>query len=184
MQNTQIMLFSLEAINGLEEVGMGKYDNTKDTLLSYEKVGLTQLEDAISLFLDDRYLSAITLAGASAEIFKNIKEKVRGEKSIEDETWEAIEEARKHTNLKVAVNPETGDEYTKSGQNGAFNFWNKTRNKLKHYDPKKDGTALEINLVDESYDWLQRAIASASSIGLEPKNLFEFQNNTIQRFHM
>jgi len=46
-----------------------------------------------SSFKNDPF-SAITLAGAAAEIFKNIKEKVHGEKSIEDEAWEAIEEAR------------------------------------------------------------------------------------------
>jgi len=159
---------------------MGKYDDSSDVKISFEYVGLTQLQDAIALFLDDKYLSAITLAGAADGIFSDLR-KSRGEMNLAEQTWESVERHREKANYKVAVNPLTGEEYTKSE---AFNFWNSTRNKLKHHSSKKDGAFLEINLVDESYDWLLRVIASAEAIGLEPQNLNEFRNNTIPRFHM
>ena len=159
---------------------MGKYDDTEADAMSYDFVGLTQLEDSIALFLEGKYLSSITLAGAADVIFSDLRKR-QGSKNQIEETWDSIVRHREKVDYKVAVNPETGEEYTKKE---AIAFWNRTRNSLKHHDKKTDGDALVVNLVDESYDWLLRAISSAEIIGLEPDNLNEFRNNTFPRFHM
>lgn len=159
---------------------MGKYDDSLEENISLEDVGITQLEDAITLFLEEKHLSSITLAGTADGIFSDLI-KTQGKKNLAEETWAAVEKNRERSNYKVPINPLTGEEYSKSE---AFQFWNGTRNKLKHHSSKKDGAFPNINLVDDSYEWLLRTIASANAIGLEPKNLFDFQNNTIPRFHM
>src|SRR3546814_14517487 len=64
--------------------------------LEKAKVALTQLEDAIDLFLNGRRLSSIVLAAAADGILSGIL-KQKGEKSAAEETWEDIEQARERT---------------------------------------------------------------------------------------
>lgn len=132
--------------------------------LKKSDIALTQLEDAIEIFLVEKRLSAITLAAASDGIFSGLL-KQEGEKSAAEDTWEGIEQAREITGLSIA-----GDLTKKD----AFNEWNWFHNRLKHHD-ERDDAWLEINICDSACYAIQRALADAKRLGLEPRNRFQFE---------
>lgn len=127
-------------------------------------VALTQLEDAIDLFLSGKRLSSITLAAAADGVFSGLL-KQKGGKSSAEETWESIEQARERTGLNIA-----GDRTRKD----AFNEWNWHQNRLKHHDDRDDEW-LEINVFDHAYYAIKRALADSEKLGLEPNNRFLFE---------
>ncbi len=127
-------------------------------------VALTQLEDAIDLFLNEKRLSSITLAAAADGVFAGLLRQ-KEEKPAADETWDNIEQARENTGLDIA-----GDRSKKD----AFNEWNWHQNRLKHHD-KRDDEWLEINVFDHAYYAVKRALADAEKLGLKPKNHFQFE---------
>lgn len=132
--------------------------------LGKAEVALTQLEDAIDLFLNGKRLSSITLAAAADGIFSGLLKQM-GEKSAAEETWSSIEEARESTGLNIA-----GDRIRKD----AFNEWNWYQNRLKHHD-QRDEEWIEINIFDHAYYAIKRALADAEKLGLAPRNHFSFE---------
>lgn len=128
------------------------------------KVALTQLEDAIDLFLNGKRLSSITLAAAADGVFAGLI-KQKGEKSAAEETWNRIEKAREDTGLNIA-----GDRTRKD----AFNEWNWHQNRLKHHD-QRDDDWIEMNVFDHAYYAIKRALADAEKLGLVPENQFLFE---------
>lgn len=137
--------------------------------VSKADVALTQLEDSIDLFLNKKRISSITLAAAADGVFSGLL-KQKGEKSAAEEAWESIEQVRESTGFEVA-----GDRTRKD----AFNEWNWHHNRLKHHD-SQDDEWLEINIFDHAYYAIQRALADAKKLGLEPKNLFPFEKWMIE----
>lgn len=132
-------------------------------IISKADVALTQLEDAIELFITGKQLSSITLAAAADGIFSGLLSQ-NGEKTAAEETWESIEQARKNTELNIA-----GDRTSKD----AFNEWNWHQNRLKHHD-KRDDKFLTINVFDHAYYAIKRALADADKLGLNPRNRCHF----------
>ncbi len=122
-------------------------------------IALTQLEDAIDLFLTNKRLSSITLAAAADGIFSGIL-KSQNRKSSAEETWTSIEEARTATGKNIA-----GDRTAQD----AFNEWNFFQNRLKHHD-LNDDKQLEINIFDHAYYAIKRTIADAGKLGYSAKN--------------
>ena len=51
---------------------MSKYSFEQDLTLTKQDIARLQLEDAIDLFLARKWISAVTLAGAAAEVFKDL----------------------------------------------------------------------------------------------------------------
>ena len=132
--------------------------------ISKADVAVTQLEDAIDLFLMGKRLSSITLAAAADGIFSGLL-KQKGEKTAAEDTWESIEEARTNTGIDIA-----GDRTKKD----AFNEWNWHQNRLKHHD-SSDEEHLEINIFDHAYYAIKRALADSERLGLEARNRFPFE---------
>ena len=141
-------------------------------VIQKSSVALTQLEDAIELFLTGRRLSAITLAAAADGIFSGLLLQ-KGIKPAAQETWDGIEAVRRETGLRVA-----GDRTEKD----AFNEWNWHRNRLKHHD-EKDEEDLEINVFDQAYYAIQRAIADAEKLGLDPCNRIRYESWVIENVY-
>ncbi len=137
--------------------------------ISKADLALTQLEDAIDLFLSGKRLSSITLAAAADGVFQGLI-KQKGKKTAAQETWESIEQARESTGLEIA-----GDRTEKD----AFNEWNWFQNRLKHHDDRDD-ERLEINVFDHSYYAIQRTLADADKLGLEPQNRLPFEKWMIE----
>ena len=133
-------------------------------ILGKAEVALTQLEDAIDLFLNGKWLSSITLAAAADGILAGLL-KQKGEQSAAEETWENIEKARESTGLDIA-----GDRTKKD----AFNEWNWHQNRLKHHD-EGDEDPLEINTFDHAYYAIKRALVDSKKLRIEPNNRFEFE---------
>ncbi|MDO9417094.1 hypothetical protein [Pararhizobium sp.] len=150
---------------------MGKFTDDPVRLIAKSDVALLQFEDAIRLFLERRYISAITLAGAADAIFCGIIEESGG-KAPADMAWAEIEQLR---SLGIRMAGTT----TKKE---AFKEWNATRNRLKHHDKEKDEPILEIFEIDQSYMWIERARHSAKILELEPANLFDLENRVIPWF--
>jgi hypothetical protein len=135
------------------------------TIISKADVALTQLEDAIDLFIIGKRLSSITLAAAADGIFSGLLGQ-NGEKTAAEDTWEGIELARKKTGLNIA-----GDRTSKD----AFNEWNWHQNRLKHHD-KRDDESLTINVFDHAYYSIKRALADANKLSLNPRNRCHFDS--------
>lgn len=126
-------------------------------------IAITQLEDAIDLFLGGNRLSATTLAAAADGILSGLL-KQKGDKSAAEKAWDDIEEARRLTGLNIA-----GDRTEKD----AFNEWNYFQNRLKHHDIRDD-EYLEINVFDHAYYAIQRAAADLKLLDRTPRNKFMF----------
>ncbi|QYZ67009.1 MAG: hypothetical protein OI74_09205 [Gammaproteobacteria bacterium (ex Lamellibrachia satsuma)] len=145
----------------------------KNVVLSKIEIALTQLEDAIELFITGKRLSVITLAGAADGIFAGLL-KQRGDKNAAEDTWKYIEEMRANTGMAYA-----GDRTKKE----AFNEWNEHRNRLKHHD-NRDEETLEFSAFDQAYYAIQRANADAEKLGVEAKNRQEYENWLIETIYM
>lgn len=137
----------------------------EDTVrLQKSLAAITQLEDAIELFLAGNRLSSITLAAAADGILSGLL-KQRGLTSAAENTWSHIEEVRKTTGLEFA-----GDRTKKD----AFNEWNWHQNRLKHHD-ERDDEFIDINIFDHAYYAINRALADADLLNLEVCNRPAFE---------
>lgn len=146
----------------------------EDTIrISKADVALTQLEDAIDLFISGKRISSITLAAAADGIFSGLINQ-DGKKNAAEETWDSIEQAGKRTGIDIA-----GDRNKKD----AFNEWNWHQNRLKHHD-KRDDVWLEINSFDHACYAIKRALANAANLGLNPRNQFQFNKWMIENVFM
>lgn len=136
-----------------------------DTRISKEEIAQTQLVEAIDSFLAGKFLCAITLAGASEEIFARLVNQ-RGEISVVEESFKAIQAIREKTGLSVMSG---------KPKNEIFNEWNSARNSLKHHG-KTDDEVVTINLFDEAYWMIKRALANADKIETRIRNKLDFEN--------
>ena len=152
---------------------MGKFTHDPPLLISKRNIGIYQLEDAIRLFLDKRYLSAITLAGAADAIFCGLIEESGG-KAPANIMWSEIEF---HRSRGIPL----GGKITKKE---AFKQWNDTRNSLKHHDKGRDSEFLELFEIDEAYIGIERARHSAKILDIEPDNICDFDNLVIPWFFL
>ena len=152
---------------------MPSLDYEESIFISKAQIAMTQLEDAIDLFIKGNRISSITLAGAADGVLSGLL-KQNGLLSPAEETWASIEETRRSTGLPFA-----GDRSKKD----AFNEWNSTRNKLKHHDDR-DEEQIEVNVFDEAYYAIQRANADAEKLGLEARNRQAYENWLIENVFM
>ena len=70
-----------------------------DTEISKSEIACEQLTEAITLFLQQKFLCAVTLAGAAEGIFAGVLN-AHGEKAIVERSVEAIEKLREATGLE------------------------------------------------------------------------------------
>lgn len=152
---------------------MGKYSEEAESEISKATLAKMQLEDAIDLFLADKRVSAITLAGAADSIFTGLL-KQQDDEPVAKEVWRNIVEVRERTGLAYA-----GDRTEKD----AFNEWNNSRNRLKHHDGE-EGDTLILNVFDEAYLSIQRANSDGDKLGVVAKNRQEYEAWLIENIYM
>ena len=145
---------------------MSKYSFEQDLTLTKQDIARLQLEDAIDLFLARKWISAVTLAGAAAEIFKDLL-KLQGEPSVVDETWRHIEEVRAATGLPYAGSRTKKEE--------AIHDWNETRNTLKHHG-SKDQDPLTFSAFDAAFEMINRANIDGECLGVCAENRQDYEN--------
>lgn len=144
-----------------------------DTLITKSEVAKVQLNEAIALFLAGKYLCAITLSGAAEEIFARLLN-AQGKKSIVESSFQTIQDVREKTGL-----PAMGSR----PKNEIFNEWNTARNTLKHHGKESD-EPIRINLFDEAYWMIKRALSNAKGMNVEISNELDFENWIIMNINL
>lgn len=136
-----------------------------DTTLTKSEVARLQLVEAISLFAAEKFLPAITLAGAAEEIFGKLLHR-KDEQSAIKESTKVIESLRRETGLQLM-----GSKSEKE----MIDWWNATRNSLKHLVGSED-EPITVNLCDEAYWMVKRALENAKCLQLIIPNEQDFEN--------
>ncbi|MBL0011474.1 MAG: hypothetical protein IPP22_11775 [Nitrosomonas sp.] len=135
------------------------------TTLSKTLVAETQLIEAISLFVANKFLCAITLAGAAEEIVGKLLLQ-KSELPAIRESIQSIQEIRAKTGLTVMEG---------NSDNKIVDEWNTARNSLKHL-VLPDQEYISINLCDEAYWMIKRALANAQKLNVAIENEDDFEN--------
>ncbi len=135
-----------------------------DIKISKQEIAKIQLVEAINLFLCGKYLCAITLAGAAEEILARLINQ-QGKPSVIEESFEAIQAARKKNASIMSGMP----------RNEIFNYWNTSRNILKHHGKTSD-EFVTINLFDEAYWMILRGLTNAKNLEIHIRNQTDFEN--------
>ena len=144
-----------------------------DSTISKQQIAVLQLAEAITLFLDGKFICAITLSGAAEAVLAGLLANA-GQSSIVEETAASIKVLRKVTGLTVAENKKDKQ---------LFNDWNSSRNMLKHHSKGEDDTVV-INLFDEAYWMIKRALANAGKLTVRIGNEEEFESWVILNINM
>lgn len=139
-------------------------------IVNSEKVDLAkeQLEDGIALFLEERYISSLTLAGAASEVLFGILEACTGETEF-DEYWERINRIRRSKG-----NSDISKGIVKK-------LSNKAKNLVKHHD-RDDSTTVYFNQFGEAFNMINRAVGAAKKLGMDYKNKNEYESWLIEKF--
>ena len=149
---------------------LGYEDNT---LISKREIATLQLSEAIALFLAQKFVCAITLAGASEAVLAGLLA-AQGELSVVEDSTAAIQKLREHTGLLVAEGKKKSEIY---------NDWNNARNKLKHHS-KSEEELVNLNLFDDACWMIKRALANAERLGVKVDIRDDFENWIIININM
>ena len=124
-----------------------------DVEISKTEIARIQLVEAINLFIQGKNICAVTLAGAAEAMFAGFLGVNDLNSAVEDAT-EAIELIRKKE---------------------IYNHWNGSRNNFKHHS-KNDDSKITINIFDESYWMIKRALVNAKKSNVFIENEIDFEN--------
>lgn len=136
------------------------------------EIARVQLVEAINLFLTEKYISCITLAGASEEIFARLLNQT-GRPSITEISIDEIQKIREKTGLCVMGGRPA---------NQIFNLWNSARNALKHHN-KTDEDVVVLHPFDDAYMMIRRALFNAKELGVPIANQQDFENWLVINVH-
>ena len=137
----------------------------EDTTLAKSEIALQQLCESINLFVAGKFLPALTLAGAAEEIFGKLllhQSKVPTVK----ESAAAILALRDKLGLMALQD---------ASEKSIIDQWNKARNTAKHLVGLAD-EPVTLNLCDEAYWMIKRALHNAELFGAQVQNKLEFEN--------
>lgn len=144
-----------------------------DTTLSKPQIAIVQLNEAICLFICERFLAALTLAGAAEEILGKLLVR-RGELPTIKDSTAAIERLRAETGLHAMG---------KASEREVIDAWNRARNTAKHLvEPEEE--LVTLNLCDEAYWIIRRALANAEKLGLKVTGAQDFENWVVINVNM
>ena len=144
-----------------------------DSSLSKSQIALVQLNEAISLFVQERFLGALTLGGAAEEILGKLLVR-KGEIPAIKESTSAIERLRAETGLQIMGN---------ASEKEIIDGWNQARNAAKHLVGPED-EPVTLNLCDEAYWMIRRAIANSEKLGHKVAAAQDFENWIIINVNM
>ena len=131
----------------------------EDTTLSKSEVARIQLVEAIALFVAEKFLPAITLAGAAEEILGKLLVR-QSALPVVKESAQAIEELRRRTGLSIM-----GGKSEKE----LIDQWNAARNAAKHLIGPED-EPVTMNMCDEAYWMIRRALVNSEKLGISVSN--------------
>lgn len=137
----------------------------EDTSMSMFEIARLQIEEAITLFINKKFLCALTLAGAGEEISSRLMNS-RGKRSSTEQSADAVIALKKSTGLAAL------EEVTNTS---LYKGWNSARNTAKHHKVGEDETVV-LNLFDEAYWMIRRALENTKSLSLQISNEVAFQN--------
>ena len=137
----------------------------EDTTLAQSDIALQQLCEAISLFTERKFLPALTLAGAAEEIFGKLLAR-QAKQPVVKESAQSMLALREKFGL-AALQGAT--------EKSIIDQWNVARNASKHLVAVGD-EKIRLNLCDEAYWMLKRALHNAESLGISVTNKNEFEN--------
>jgi hypothetical protein len=146
---------------------------SENTTISKLEIAKLQLNQAISLFLIQKFVCAITLAGASEAVLAGLLT-AKSQPSVVEDSTRVIDKIREYTGLKPAGGMKNNEIYK---------HWNSARNKLKHHSKDED-EYFAVNLFDETYWMIKRALANAKKLDLEIEIADEFENWVIININM
>ena len=137
----------------------------EDSTFSRSDVARLQLVEAIRLFVDEKFLAALTLAGAAEEILGKLLAHQGGTPVIK-ESAQAIEELRNKTGLSVMDG---------KSEKQLIDEWNAARNMVKHLVNPESET-VTLNCCDEAYWMIRRGLENACMVGIEIENRDDFDS--------
>ncbi len=150
----------------------------EDTEISKIDLACVQLVEAIHLFLAGNKICAITLAGAAEAILAGVLAN-RGLSSVVEDSTAAIDAIRGYTDTSgKLLNPMDGKSDKK-----IYSEWNAARNDLKHHS-KGEEPMIRLNLFDEAYWMIKRALENARKSGVSIENEQEFENWIIANINL
>ena len=144
-----------------------------DVKITKSEIARVQLVQAIDLFVSEKFLSSITLAGAAEEILGRLLA-MRGDNPVIEQSFSQIQRVRDVTGLSVMGNRPKKE---------IFNEWNSVKNSLKHHH-ESDGDFIVLNVFDEAYWMINRALANANKLGVQIHNQNDFENWVIIHINM
>ena len=130
------------------------------------EIAIRQLEDALALFTQERFISSLTLAGAAEEVLARLLE-IEGKASTTERSISLLKEFCDDLNLDPDIKNQPKRQF--------YQYWNKDRNAVKHHD-NNDPEVLEINDCDAAYWMIRRALSNAKEIGAKVRGRDEFEN--------
>jgi hypothetical protein len=145
----------------------------EDSAVTKQAVAIAQLEGAIALFVSEKWICAVTLAGAAEGVLSGLLA-ARRRPSATEETVAQVGQLRKQTGLTIACNASSRD---------MFRHWNNARNLLKHHSPGEE-EVFTVNLCDEAYWMIRRALRNAKELSLVVRNSDEFENWAVVNINM
>jgi hypothetical protein len=137
----------------------------EDTVISKIEIAALQLEEGIVLFIDKNFLCALTLAGASEEILSRLL----NSRCLSSAVEESVEIVKK---LQQAIGISALHGFSEKNM---YKSWNSARNSVKHHNENESET-ITLNLFDEAYWMISRALHNAKKLEIEIKNARDFEN--------
>src|SRR5712691_482706 len=136
-----------------------------NTILAKAAIAQTQLVEAIAQFVAIRFLCAITLAGAAEEVLGKLLLR-KSELPVIRESLQTIHDICEKTGLTVVAGKSDKE---------IIDEWNATRNALKHLVAPEE-EFITINLCDEAYWMIKRALSNAHKLQIPIENEQDFEN--------
>jgi hypothetical protein len=136
-----------------------------DTTLRRSDVARMQLEIAIELFVRAKFLPALTLAGAAEEILGKLVVR-NGQVPVIKQSTAAILSIREKTVHSVMGH---------RSEREIIDTWNAARNAAKHLVNCEE-ESVTLNLCDEAYWMIRRALENARLLGIQLENENDFES--------
>ena len=137
----------------------------EETTLHKSEVARLQLIEAIALFVVEKFLPAITLAGAAEEILGKLLLRQSALPVVKEST-QAIKQLQEKTGLSIMGG---------KSEREIIDQWNAARNAVKHLIGPED-EPVKLNLCDEAYWMICRALANADKLNISISNKDDFEN--------
>lgn len=139
---------------------------SKPETISKSDIAIVQLNDAMNLFVDGNFISAITLAGAAEEILGKLLEG----KDVLSISAELFLTFKSDLNLDLEVG------FSRKMLSDNLNF---LRNELKH----RGEDVLEVNFCDEAFWMINRALFNAAKLDISVAKKDQFKAWCKQNVH-